>query len=72
MAPNVIVDVRKAKAKQVRVIKHPYFKPLDYRSAQQYLADKVPGSVVIRPSTKGNDHFSITWKVDDKHCQHIG
>ncbi|KAI9096504.1 SH2 domain-containing protein [Phlyctochytrium arcticum] len=66
------IEVRKSKHKQVRVIKHPYFKPMDYKHAQQFLADKPPGTVVIRPSTKGNDHFSITWKVDEDLYQHLG
>ncbi|KND02484.1 chromatin-remodeling histone chaperone SPT6, partial [Spizellomyces punctatus DAOM BR117] len=65
------VEVRKSKSKQVRIIKHPYFKIMDYKSAQQYLSDKDVGTVVIRPSTKGNDHFSITWKVDEDLYQHL-
>ncbi|TPX59333.1 hypothetical protein PhCBS80983_g02513 [Powellomyces hirtus] len=65
------IDVRKSKAKQVRQIKHPYFKIMDFRAAVAYLADKAPGTVVIRPSTKGHDHFSITWKVDDGVFQHV-
>ncbi|KAI9002249.1 SH2 domain-containing protein [Gaertneriomyces semiglobifer] len=65
------VQVRKSKNKQARIIQHPYFKQLDYRSVQQYLADKAVGSIVIRPSTQGNDHFAITWKVEEGVCQHI-
>ncbi|KAJ3014283.1 Transcription elongation factor spt6 [Thoreauomyces humboldtii] len=65
------IDVRKAKTKQVRQINHPYFKLMDYKAAMQYLENKPAGSVVIRPSTKGNDHFSITWKVEGPICQHV-
>ncbi|KAJ3158303.1 Transcription elongation factor spt6 [Geranomyces michiganensis] len=65
------IDVRNAKSKQVRQIKHPYFKPMNYQGANAFLADKQPGAVVIRPSTKGNDHFSITWKVDEGCYAHV-
>ncbi|KAJ3168283.1 Transcription elongation factor spt6 [Geranomyces variabilis] len=65
------IDVRKAKSKQVRQIQHPYFKLMDFKTANAYLADKQPGAVVIRPSTKGNDHFSITWKVDEGCFAHV-
>lgn len=29
------------------------------------------GEVIIRPSSKGADHLTITWKVADKIYQHI-
>ncbi|KAI8824048.1 SH2 domain-containing protein [Fimicolochytrium jonesii] len=64
------IDTRRSK-RTVRTIKHPYFKQMDYKRATQYLADKPVGAVVIRPSLKGNDHFSITWKVDEDVFQHV-
>ena len=57
---------------QVRSIQHPYFKNLDYKAAEEYLARRPRGDFVVRPSTKGNDHISITWKVDNDIYQHIG
>jgi transcription elongation factor SPT6 len=29
------------------------------------------GEVIIRPSSKGDDHLTVTWKVADGICQHI-
>ncbi|KAL5034776.1 Transcription elongation factor spt6 [Batrachochytrium dendrobatidis] len=57
--------------KQVRVIQHPFFKNMDYRAAEEYLSTRPRGEVVVRPSTRGNDHISITWKVDDGLYQHV-
>jgi transcription elongation factor SPT6 len=57
---------------QVRSIQHPFFKNMDFRGAEEYLSTRPRGEIVVRPSTKGNDHISITWKLDDGIYQHIG
>ena len=54
-----------------RVIKHPLFKPFNSTQAEEYLGGLPAGEVVIRPSSKGNDHLAITWKVADGVYQHI-
>ncbi|KAK4236734.1 SH2 domain-containing protein [Achaetomium macrosporum] len=54
-----------------RVIKHPLFKPFNGTQAEEYLGGLPPGEVVIRPSSKGNDHLAVTWKVADGVYQHI-
>ncbi|KAI1372941.1 transcription elongation factor Spt6 [Hypoxylon crocopeplum] len=54
-----------------RVIKHPLFKPFNSTQAEEYLGSQGPGDVVIRPSSKGNDHLTVTWKVADGVYQHI-
>lgn len=54
-----------------RVINHPLFKPFNGLEAEQYLGSQPPGEVVIRPSSKGNDHLAITWKVADGIYQHL-
>ncbi|CAG8566784.1 20142_t:CDS:10, partial [Dentiscutata erythropus] len=54
-----------------RVIPHPMFKPFTFAEAQDYLRDKQPGSLVIRPSSKGLNYISITWKLYDNIYQHI-
>ena len=54
-----------------RVIKHPLFKPFNSTQAEEYLGGMPPGEVVIRPSSKGNDHLAVTWKVADGVYQHI-
>jgi transcription elongation factor SPT6 len=54
-----------------RVIKHPLFKPFNSTQAEEYLGGLPPGEVVIRPSSKGNDHLAVTWKVADGVYQHV-
>ncbi|KAK4190733.1 SH2 domain-containing protein [Podospora australis] len=54
-----------------RVIKHPLFKPFNSTQAEEYLGGQPPGEVVIRPSSKGNDHLTVTWKVANGVYQHI-
>lgn len=54
-----------------RVVKHPNFKPFNSIQAEEYLGSQALGEVVIRPSSKGNDHLAITWKVADNVYQHI-
>lgn len=57
---------------QGRHIQHPFFKNIDFKAAEEYLSRRPRGEIVVRPSTKGNDHISITWKIDDDIYQHIG
>lgn len=54
-----------------RVVKHPNFKPYNGIQAEEFLGSQAPGEVIIRPSSKGNDHLAITWKVADNVYQHI-
>ncbi|KAF3940435.1 hypothetical protein ABW19_dt0204576 [Dactylella cylindrospora] len=54
-----------------RVIKHPLFRAFNSRQAEEYLAQHSRGDAVIRPSSKGQDHIAITWKVGDGLYQHI-
>ncbi|KAI1270602.1 transcription elongation factor SPT6 [Xylariaceae sp. FL1019] len=54
-----------------RVIKHPLFRPYNGTQAQEYLGSQASGDVIIRPSPKGNDHLTVTWKVADSVFQHI-
>lgn len=54
-----------------RVVKHPNFKPFNSIQAEEYLGSQPSGEVIIRPSSKGNDHLAITWKVADNVYQHI-
>ncbi|PWZ02826.1 transcription elongation factor SPT6 [Testicularia cyperi] len=66
----------KAKARlqarrQNRVIDHPNFHNFNYKQAVTFLAGQPRGSVVVRPSSKGDDHLAVTWKVDDGVFQNI-
>ncbi|KAK5942448.1 Transcription elongation factor spt6 [Knufia obscura] len=60
-----------AQGRVQRVIKHPLFKPMNSKAAEEYLGSMNRGDLVIRPSSKGNDHLAITWKVADGVFQHI-
>ena len=42
---------------------HPNFKNVTYAECEKLLADKEQGSVLIRPSRKGTDFLTLTWKV---------
>ena len=65
-------SMQKYKKKKVtRTVQHPFWHSLDYKHAEKYLADRPRGDCIVRPSTKGNDHISITWKVDEGVFKHI-
>ncbi|RKF64293.1 Transcription elongation factor SPT6 [Golovinomyces cichoracearum] len=61
----------KATGRTRRVVKHPLFRPFNSTQAEEYLGSQTPGDVVIRSSSKGNDHLAVTWKVADGVYQHI-
>ncbi|KAJ3101887.1 Transcription elongation factor spt6 [Phlyctochytrium planicorne] len=67
------VIMRPQKPKQARSVQHPFWKNFTYQEAVDYLSSERMrrGSIVIRPSTKGNDHLSMTWKIDENVFQHI-
>jgi len=54
-----------------RVVVHPNFFNIDFKAAERLMATMDQGEVVIRPSSKGDDHLTVTWKVADGICQHI-
>jgi transcription elongation factor SPT6 len=54
-----------------RVVNHPLFKPFNSTQAEEYLGSRPNGEVVIRPSSLGNDHLAVTWKVADGVFQHV-
>lgn len=69
-ADKMAVAVEKQR-KQARIIRHPLFRLLNSRQAEEYLAPMHRGDLVIRPSSRGNDHIAITWKVADTLFQHL-
>ncbi|KAF5398777.1 Transcription elongation factor SPT6 [Paragonimus heterotremus] len=70
-------EAEKAKAKEKatpylsRVIFHPYFKNISYDQLVAMEPELELGAIVIRPSRKGTDHLTVSWKVDDGILQHI-
>uniref|UniRef100_A0A182J0J1 Transcription elongation factor SPT6 n=1 Tax=Anopheles atroparvus TaxID=41427 RepID=A0A182J0J1_ANOAO len=67
-------DSKKQQARQQyvkRVIVHPSFHNISYAEALKLLESFDQGDVVVRPSSKGSDHLTATWKVTDGIYQHI-
>jgi len=56
---------------QPRAIKHPLFQNLTRVQAQAHLAQRPVGEGLFRPSSKGTDHVTLTWKVDDGVYSHV-
>lgn len=54
-----------------RVIAHPAFHNCSFKDAETILECRDQGEVIIRPSSKGEDHLTVTWKVTDDVYQHI-
>ncbi|KAK2711056.1 hypothetical protein QYM36_012282 [Artemia franciscana] len=67
-------DFRKANSRQIytkRVIVHPNFQNISYKEAEEKMALFDQGDVIVRPSSKGSNHLTVTWKVTDGIYQHI-
>ncbi|XP_061383631.1 transcription elongation factor SPT6 [Danaus plexippus] len=54
-----------------RVIVHPAFHNISFAEAEKLMENMAQGEVIVRPSSKGSDHLTVTWKVADGICQHI-
>lgn len=54
-----------------RVIVHPCFHNVSFAEAVKLLNNSDQGDAIIRPSSKGADHLTVTWKVADNVYQHI-
>ena len=54
-----------------RVITHSAFHNISFKEAEQMLGKMDVGDCIIRPSSKGDDHLTVTWKVYDNIYQHI-
>ncbi|XP_055861753.1 transcription elongation factor SPT6 [Biomphalaria glabrata] len=67
-------EKKKLQARQTyikRVIAHPFFQNVSYKECEKLLANMDQGDVIIRPSSKGSDHLTATWKLCDGILQHI-
>ncbi|XP_053981515.1 transcription elongation factor SPT6-like [Hylaeus volcanicus] len=54
-----------------RVIIHPSFHNISFAEVEKLMQTVKQGETIIRPSSKGSDHLTVTWKVTDKIHQHI-
>lgn len=68
-------DVKKRNSKQrtymKRIIVHPSFHNIDFRQAEKLLNESNQGDCIIRPSSKGNNHLTLSWKVHNGIHQHV-
>lgn len=67
-------EAKKVKQRQTyvkRVIIHPSFHNISYGETEKLMKNMKQGEAIIRPSSKGADHLTITWKVTDSIYQHI-
>ncbi|XP_078047458.1 transcription elongation factor SPT6 isoform X1 [Augochlora pura] len=67
-------DAKKAKQRQTyvkRVIVHPSFHNISFAEAEKLMQTMKQGEAIVRPSSKGADHLTVTWKVTDDVYQHI-
>jgi transcription elongation factor SPT6 len=68
------LDQKRKKNRQTyikRIIVHPSFQNIDFAKAERLLKDMEVGEAIIRPSSKGTDHLTLTWKVYDGITQHV-
>ncbi|XP_034949711.1 transcription elongation factor SPT6 [Chelonus insularis] len=67
-------DTKKIKQRQTyvkRVIVHPSFHNISFVEAEKLMQTMKQGEAIVRPSSKGADHLTVTWKVTDDIYQHI-
>eukprot|EP01103_Thecamoeba_quadrilineata_P002191 TRINITY_DN12187_c0_g1_i1.p1 TRINITY_DN12187_c0_g1~~TRINITY_DN12187_c0_g1_i1.p1 ORF type:complete len:1503 (+),score=258.15 TRINITY_DN12187_c0_g1_i1:257-4510(+) len=57
--------VSSASAALNRHVAHPLFKNLSYPDAERFLTERESNFVIIRPSSKGLDHLTVSWKFHD-------
>uniref|UniRef100_A0A667WNT6 Transcription elongation factor SPT6 n=1 Tax=Myripristis murdjan TaxID=586833 RepID=A0A667WNT6_9TELE len=54
-----------------RVIAHPNFHNISFNQAEKMMESLDQGDLIIRPSSKGENHLTVTWKVADGIYQHV-
>uniref|UniRef100_A0A1I8JEX7 Transcription elongation factor spt6 n=1 Tax=Macrostomum lignano TaxID=282301 RepID=A0A1I8JEX7_9PLAT len=54
-----------------RVIDHPNFHNVTYRDCAKLMHSLDLGDAVFRPSSKGTDRLTLTWKIEDGIIQHV-
>ncbi|CAI5760233.1 unnamed protein product [Candida verbasci] len=70
-------DTNKEKEKErqqrakIRNIQHPLYHNFNFKQAEEYLAPQPVGDCIIRPSSKGSEFLTITWKVGLNLFQHL-
>lgn len=60
-----------AKLAKTRNIQHPLFHNFNAKQAEEFLAPQSVGDCVIRPSSRGPNFLTVTWKVANNLFQHL-
>ena len=68
---TIKAQAKKGPAYIKRVITHSSFHNISYNQAERLLTNMDQGDCIIRPSSKGDDHLTVTWKVYDNIYSHI-
>ena len=68
---NAENEVQKKQLYMKRVISHPAFKNITYGECEAELHDLPIGEAMIRPSSHGPEHLTLTWKVAEGVFQHV-
>ncbi|KAG2732288.1 hypothetical protein G9P44_004705 [Scheffersomyces stipitis] len=61
----------RAKLAKTRNVQHPLYHNFNFKQAEEFLAPQAVGDCVIRPSSKGPNFLTITWKVANNLFQHL-
>ena len=61
----------KAKGRVRRAIDHPNFMNVNYHDAEKKIRSMAVGEAIVRPSSKGSDNLTISWKLCDNYTVHI-
>jgi transcription elongation factor SPT6 len=56
---------------QRRAIDHPAFKEVSYGQSEKYLADKPQGEAIVRPSSKGVENLTVSFKITKAAVVHV-
>lgn len=66
-------EMAKERVKQAksRHIQHPLFHNFSHKQAEEYLAPQSVGDCVLRPSSRGPQFLTVTWKVGTNLFQHL-
>lgn len=64
-------DYRQGQKYVPRVVNHPRFKNIGLKTACEYLEDKNIGECIFRPSSRGQDHLTCTWKFYENVFAHL-
>lgn len=60
-----------AKLAKTRNVQHPLFHNFNHKQAEEFLAPQAVGDCVIRPSSRGPNYLTVTWKVANNLFQHL-